>query len=102
MDLKFTAQVGGIVHGFAGYFSCKLYNNISLSINPTSYSDGMFSWFPFFFPLKNPIVVGKDDKISLSIWRRCNPASVWYEWCLNSSPSMIHNSAGKHYSINLY
>lgn len=29
-----------------------LYKNITLSIEPNTYSPEMFSWFPIFFPLK--------------------------------------------------
>ena len=61
-DLDVAApQVDALVHGFAGYFHCELYAGsdsaaghqlmegstvpgLSVSINPESYSEGMFSW----------------------------------------------------------
>ncbi|KAF0988761.1 hypothetical protein HZS_917 [Henneguya salminicola] len=102
-NIKFMTHSKGIVHGFAGYFSCTLYKDIILSINPVSYSTGMFSWFPFFFPLKNPILTSMEQEISLSIWRKVSTSSVWYEWCIESpSISMIHNSGGKHYQMALH
>ncbi|CAI8040960.1 Protein arginine N-methyltransferase 5, partial [Geodia barretti] len=49
--LRFTAKESITMHGFAGYFDTNLYDHIKLSIEPTTYSDGMISWFPIFFPL---------------------------------------------------
>ena len=73
-SLKFPVATSSMVHGFAGYFDTVLYNQITLSeynahvtlccactilysisnigIVPTSYSKGMFSWFPVFIPIK--------------------------------------------------
>lgn len=41
-----------VLHGFSGYFDAVLYKNVTLSIEPSTHSAGMFSWFPIFFPIK--------------------------------------------------
>jgi protein arginine N-methyltransferase 5 len=50
--ITFNVKNGGILHGIAGYFESVLYKNIIMSILPETHSEGMFSWFPIFFPLK--------------------------------------------------
>ena len=51
----FEVEMDSELHGFGGYFECTLYKNVTISINPMTHSPGMFSWFPIFFPLKNPV-----------------------------------------------
>ncbi|EEC19676.1 Shk1 kinase-binding protein (Skb1), putative, partial [Ixodes scapularis] len=51
-SLQFEIKDNYVLHGFAGYFDCVLYKDISLSIYPNSHSPGMFSWFPIYFPIK--------------------------------------------------
>lgn len=48
----FQVEQNCVLHGFSGYFTAILYENITLSIEPSTYSSDMFSWFPIFFPLK--------------------------------------------------
>ncbi|RKP22421.1 protein arginine N-methyltransferase, partial [Syncephalis pseudoplumigaleata] len=43
-------------------------------------SEGMFSWFPILFPLKNPIYVPSDAIVDVHFWRRTNCKKTWYEW----------------------
>ena len=81
------------MHGFAGYFDTVLYGNVVLSIHPQTYSTGMFSWFPIYFPIKvgalvactgrlvdwlwqEPMYVAKGDKIEIHIWRKVLPSKV--------------------------
>lgn len=54
---RLSFQVNGPItlHGFAGFFEAKLYESIQLSTNPPTLSHGMFSWFPFLFPLSCPM-----------------------------------------------
>lgn len=49
--LKFPVELDCVVHGIAGYFEAILYKDIFLSINPSTHTMGMFSWFPMYFPL---------------------------------------------------
>lgn len=50
--LSFTAAQDSVIHGFSGFFDTVLYKDVVLSIVPETYSEGMFSWFPIFFPIK--------------------------------------------------
>lgn len=40
-----------------------------ISIAPQSHSPGMFSWFPLFIPLANPLRVHVDDIVTVNVWR---------------------------------
>lgn len=48
----FKVRQNSVLHGFSGYFDTVLFNNITLSIKPSTHSPGMFSWFPIFFPIR--------------------------------------------------
>lgn len=68
-ELTFQILDESTVHGFAGYFKCELFDNIVLSIEPDSLTTGLFSWFPFFIPLRDPIHLTKDSILVLHFWR---------------------------------
>ncbi|XP_018393940.1 PREDICTED: protein arginine N-methyltransferase 5 [Cyphomyrmex costatus] len=98
----FEVEQNCVLHGFSGYFTAILYGNITLSIEPSTYSSDMFSWFPIFFPLKEPIYLKAGDQIVVHFWRRCNSKKVWYEWCLSKPiPVAIHNTTGRSSIIGL-
>lgn len=103
IDMSFTAKESAVVHGLAGYFDAVLYNDIMLSILPETHSDGMFSWFPIYFPLREPFHVTKDDVIIVSFWRMVSSNKVWYEWSVasNEKQTTIHNVNGRSYWIGL-
>ncbi len=48
---------GACLHGFAGYFDATLYGDVHLSIYPPTHTPNMFSWFPIYFPLRQPVHV---------------------------------------------
>lgn len=100
--LKFPVPETNLVHGFAGYFETVLYKDVKLSINPETFTDGMFSWFPIFFPIATPMYVEGGRTITAHMWRCVSSSKVWYEWCI-SEPSVtaIHNPNGRSYSIGL-
>jgi len=101
-ELKFQTCGNSILHGFGGYFECTLYKNIMISILPATHNPGMFSWFPIFFPLREPIQVKKDEEISLHFWRLVSKKSVWYEWAVsNPVTAPVHNPNGRSYEIGL-
>ena len=100
--LSYTFSQDSIIHGFAGYFSSNLYKGVTISIHPMTHSDGMFSWFPMYFPIREPLCVTRSDTLELSFWRRVGKSKVWYEWVLTSPiPGPIHNSGGRCYYIGL-
>ncbi|KYQ48785.1 Protein arginine N-methyltransferase 5 [Trachymyrmex zeteki] len=98
----FQVEQNCVLHGFSGYFTAILYENITLSIEPSTYSSDMFSWFPIFFPLKEPVQLKAGDEIVVHFWRRCGSKKVWYEWCLSKPvPVSIHNTTGRSSVIGL-
>ncbi|ANB11215.1 Hsl7p [Sugiyamaella lignohabitans] len=113
-----------VVHGIAGYFEAVLYKDIHLSIRPDTIeakSKDMVSWFPIWFPLSQPLVLGDDSEVDVSIWRLSDGRSVWYEWAaegyatvtmpdtgrgtsvrrIRSGSTAFHNSGGKYSSMTL-
>ncbi|XVF10521.1 hypothetical protein REPUB_Repub07fG0190200 [Reevesia pubescens] len=91
-----------MVHGFAGYFDAMLYKDVHLGIEPSMATPNMFSWFPIFFPLRQPICVQTGSPLEVHFWRCCGSTKVWYEWCVAAPrPSPIHNSNGRSYWVGL-
>ncbi|KAK7033061.1 protein arginine N-methyltransferase [Favolaschia claudopus] len=81
--LEFFIPHAGVLHGLAGYFEAVLYGNIGLSIHPhrkDRISKDMLSWFPLFFPFKEPLYLPSNSELTVSIWRMTNQRQVWYEW----------------------
>ncbi|KAL5236637.1 hypothetical protein ACI65C_004047 [Semiaphis heraclei] len=100
--LKFNVSQDCVLHGFAGYFETILYKDIRLSIVPESFSDGMFSWFPAYFPLIKPTLLNKGEEIQVNFWRCSDNYKVWYEWCMTRPyQSIIHNINGEMYFMSL-
>eukprot|EP00918_Siedleckia_nematoides_P102156 GHVU01223240.1.p1 GENE.GHVU01223240.1~~GHVU01223240.1.p1 ORF type:complete len:718 (+),score=104.90 GHVU01223240.1:53-2155(+) len=96
-EISFTAKADSMLHGFAGYFHCTLYKDVCISIEPKTFSTGMFSWFPLFLPISVPMLLKEGDNFKLHIWRQTDSQRVWYEW-LVKTPSLyttVHNSKGK-------
>ena len=93
---------GSVIHGIAGYFDTVLYGDVTLSIHPDTASKEMYSWFPIYFPLLDPVECDKGEKVTVHLWRKVSAECVWYEWCL-SSPTMtkIHNPFHRSYQVNL-
>ncbi|KAI2616296.1 Skb1 methyltransferase [Hypoxylon sp. NC1633] len=52
----------------------------------------MMSWFPIFFPLKEPLYFADDTELEVSMWRQTDDTRVWYEWMIEAftwiSPSL--------------
>lgn len=90
------------VHGFAGYFDCVLYKDVTFSTVRHTHSPGMFSWFPLFVPLRVPLRVNAGDDVTVSVWRVGDRDRVWYEWGLSQPLSTgIQNSNGVSYCVKL-
>ncbi|KAH7930189.1 PRMT5-domain-containing protein [Leucogyrophana mollusca] len=85
--LSFHIPHAGILHGLAGYFEAVLYGDIGLSIHPhrkDQVSKDMLSWFPLFFPFKDPLYLPSNSELQVSLWRLTNQRQVWYEWYAES------------------
>ncbi|KAI9268732.1 PRMT5 arginine-N-methyltransferase-domain-containing protein [Sporodiniella umbellata] len=106
---EFVVKQDTIMHGFAGYFDCKLYGNTHISIHPETHSPDMFSWFPIFFPVQTPIQITKNSIVTAHFWRLGNHHKVWYEWSVTvvdkhgaeTYVSPIHNPGGRSYYVGL-
>ncbi|EDQ91400.1 uncharacterized protein MONBRDRAFT_31396 [Monosiga brevicollis MX1] len=102
MTVAFKASHSGLMHGFAGYFDSKLYGDVYISIHPETHTPDMFSWFPMFIPLKNPVYLRQGETVKAHVWRKADQHKVWYEWCITSPQvSDIHNLGGEHYFVGL-
>ncbi|TVY49663.1 Protein arginine N-methyltransferase [Lachnellula occidentalis] len=90
--MKFICRDRGVVNGLAGYFEAVLYDGgvegkVELSTRPDTIdekSKDMISWFPIFFPLKNPLYYPDDSELEVSIWRQTDDRKVWYEWMVEA------------------
>ncbi|KAF9521677.1 PRMT5-domain-containing protein [Crepidotus variabilis] len=94
-SLRFYIPHAGILHGLAGYFEAILYDEIGLSIHPhrkDQVSKDMLSWFPLFFPFREPLYLPSNSELQVSIWRLTNDKQVWYEWHAESFISMPNNA----------
>ena len=100
-----TSYDGIVIHGFAGYFECLLYESTSpeysnrkvmMSINPGTHTVSMISWFPLFFPLRPDNLLKNwtcdQNDLCINFWRKSRADSVWYEWCVTEPVAGdIHN-----------
>ena len=77
--LRFEIDLGGTLHGFVGYFHSTLYEEVCISTEPSTVSEGMFSWFPLYVPLRHPIPVADGATIEAHFWRHASHHKVWYE-----------------------
>ena len=97
-----ASTVGSVLHGFAGYFETVLYKDVVLSTHPPTHTPGMASWFPIFFPLREPVYVPAGADVTVNMSRCVNPHKVWYEWSVSSpAPTPIHNISGRSYFVGL-
>lgn len=102
VQLEFNVDKASMIHGVAGFFDMVLYKDVTLSILANTHSPGMFSWFPAFFPIENPIYCPAGEKVCLHFWRKVAKTKVWYEWCFTSpQATAIHNPGGRSYWIGL-
>lgn len=79
----FHIPQAGTCHGLAGYFEAHLYDNVTLSIHPDPVrgSKDMLSWFPIYFPFRDPIYLPANSELDVHMWRMTSSDRVWYEWC---------------------
>lgn len=101
--LTFDIKQDCVLHGFAGYFKAVLYKDINISIEPSTFSAGMFSWYPAYIPIRTSMTLKKDEKLKIHFWRLSDASKVWYEWSV-SEPSAVpvHNPNARSYSMYLH
>lgn len=80
-ECYFPTTISFLCHGFAGYFSAKLYGNIKISTRPENHTKNLPSWYPVYFPLVEPIFVEAGRGIGMKINRRITAdETVAYDW----------------------
>ncbi|PLW55513.1 hypothetical protein PCANC_02090 [Puccinia coronata f. sp. avenae] len=85
--LTFHIPQPSVCHGLAAYFRATLYGNVTIETHPDSrMSREMLSWFPMFFPLKEPIHCPKNSELDVHLWRLTDQVGrkVWYEWSVEA------------------
>lgn len=103
VSLMFDIQQDCTLHGFSGYFSAVLYEDIKISIEPSTFSTGMFSWYPAYIPIKNSVMLKKGEQLKLHFWRLSNASKVWYEWSISEPSTLpLHNPNARSYSMYLH
>lgn len=77
--------------------------NVELSTHPDTHTPEMRSWFPVYFPLREPLLWPEGTELGASMWRCVGPRKVWYEWAvvLPGSVGPIHNVGGRSYYVGL-
>lgn len=79
-------------------------SSVTLSTRPETHTPGMLSWFPIFFPLRDPLLLAPGAPVTARMWRVCGPQRVWYEWAASApgaGSTAIHNPAGRSYWVGL-
>ncbi|QRV75151.1 protein arginine N-methyltransferase 5 [Ceratobasidium sp. AG-Ba] len=93
--LTFRIPHAGLMHGLAGYFEAVLYKDVGISIHPdrmATISPNMLSWFPIFFPFKEPLYLPANSELDVYMWRLTDTQKVWYEWIAESFlPSVVRS-----------
>ena len=73
-----------------------------MSIYPPTATPSMHSWFPIFFPLREPLRLRAGGGVQAHIWRACSASRVWYEWAvLQPEATALHNPGGRSYFVGL-
>lgn len=102
----FSIPHAGVCHGLAGYFEAHLFGDVSLSIFPDASraSANMVSWFPMFFPLREPLYLPALAQLDVRVWRLSDEVRVWYEWAAEvflpleskpPAPALLGRSPGR-------
>jgi protein arginine N-methyltransferase 5 len=103
-----TSDQPSVITGLLGTFTAVLYKDCFISTAPQHFSQGMYSWFPLYFPLNEPVHVPAGARVRTHVWRKTEADRVWYEWSvavrkgtdlLSTTP--IHNSGGRSYHVAL-
>lgn len=101
--LTFDIKQDCILHGFAGYFNAVLYKDIDISIEPSTFSTGMFSWYPAYIPIKSSVTLKKDEQLKVHFWRLSDASKIWYEWSISKPYAIpVHNPNARSYSMQLH
>ena len=57
------------VHGFSGTFQTTLFGDVELATVPEIHTPNMYSWFPLFIPLLQPLSLQPRDTLTVAVFR---------------------------------
>jgi hypothetical protein len=102
IELDFTVEKAGILHGFGVWFSATLIGNLAISSEPKN--DGMTAerqcLSQLFLPIAGPYSVSSGAVVQLSLRREVVCGRVSYEWAvLGPRPIRIHNWRGSSFAV---
>lgn len=74
-----------------------------LGIHPERHTPDMHSWFPIFFPVREPFTWSEQDELVVDMWRCVSPQKVWYEWSAGTgkTSTVLHNTNARSYYVGL-
>jgi protein arginine N-methyltransferase 5 len=116
--LSTTSSAPWTCTGLLGSFTAILYQRqpgsqdpkhlVYLSTSVDSFSEGMFSWFPLYFPIQ-PMSVPAGAVLQVHLWRKVlENQKVWYEWDVAIkqgaevvSMTPLYNRGGRSYHVSL-
>jgi type I protein arginine methyltransferase len=91
--VQFIANRSGTAHGLAGWFGAKLSPNVRISTAPPNPAP---NWGHAFFPLDEPVDIGRDDQLS-AFMRSTNNGDIW-SWGVAASDGGEADGIARRYS----
>ena len=76
-QLGFDVRADSLLHGFIVYYELQLFKTIHISNLPATASDGIYSVFPLYLPLFNPLQVAEKERLEINVWRTVEAGRVW-------------------------
>jgi len=102
VTLSFVAKAEGLVHGFIGTFDAAIDADEVFGNHPDVQVNVASGWAPLFFPLRVPVRVKKQEKVTMAMWRVRDAGRVWYAWALlDPVPGAVQNANGQAASLAL-
>ncbi len=83
------------------------WEDITISIDPLTESKEMISWFPIYFPFRQPLHLKKGQEVLVDMWRKISGRGqgdkVWYEWAVKKpfTGQGVHNIGGRSYAMHM-
>ncbi|CAE6354001.1 unnamed protein product [Rhizoctonia solani] len=90
--LTFHIPYAGLMHGLAGYFEAVLYKDVGITTHPErmeQVSPNMLSWFPIFFPFKEPLYLPSNSELDVYMWRLSDAQKVCPEFPWNKTAAVL-------------
>ena len=76
-QLGFDVRADSLLHGFIVYYELQLFKTIHISNLPATASHGIYSVFPLYLPLFNPLQVAEKERLEINVWKTVEAGRVW-------------------------